>query len=70
MFNSDKYVLGVPIIHVIPKSFPTMWHNRPCGDSSPTCGDNLHNVHLPTVEKLNKIFRLFVAEYLQLYVDN
>ena len=30
-------------------------------------GDNLDNIHFPTVEKLNKIFRLFVAEYLQLF---
>ena len=26
----------------------------------------MNTVHFPTVEKLNKIFRLFVAEYLQL----
>jgi len=48
---------GVPILHVIATPFPNEWHK---------IGDNLSTVHLPTVEKLNKIFRLFVAEYLQL----
>jgi len=48
---------GVPILHVIATPFPKQWHKS---------GDNLNTVHFPTVEKLNKIFRLFVAEYLQL----
>ena len=48
---------GVPILHVIATPFPKQWHK---------IGDNLNTVHFPTVEKLNKIFRLFVAEYLQL----
>ena len=46
-----------PILHVIATPFPKQWHK---------IGDNLNTVHFPTVEKLNKIFRLFVAEYLQL----
>ena len=51
---------GVPILHVIATPFPDVWHKS---------GDNANAVHLPTVEKLNKIFRLFVAEYLQLPVQ-
>ena len=45
---------------MIATPFPNQWHK---------IGDNLSTVHLPTVEKLNKIFRLFVAEYLQLPVQ-
>lgn len=48
---------GVPIIHNIATPFPRQWHQ---------IGDNQNNIHHPTVDKLNKIFRLFVAEYLQL----
>ena len=48
---------GVPILHIIATPFPNQWHK---------IGDNQNTVHYPTVEKLNKIFRLFVAEYLQL----
>jgi len=48
---------GVPILHIIATPFPNQWHKS---------GDNQNTVHYPTVEKLNKIFRLFVAEYLQL----
>lgn len=47
----------VPILHVIAVPFPKEWH---------TIKDNANLVHMDTVEKLNKIFRLFVAEYLQL----
>ena len=49
--------LDVPILHIIATPFPNEWHK---------IGDNMNTVHYPTVEKLNKIFRLFVAEYLQL----
>ena len=44
-------------MHIIATPFPNEWHK---------IGDNMNTVHYPTVEKLNKIFRLFVAEYLQL----
>merc|ERR1712212_1310270 len=47
----------VPILHIITKPFPNCWHKF--------C-DSQSNVHYATVEKLNKIFRIFVAEYLQL----
>ena len=45
---------------MIATPFPDVWHKS---------GDNANAVHLPTVDKLNKIFRLFVAEYLQLPVQ-
>jgi len=48
---------GVPILHIIATPFPNQWHK---------IGDNQNTVHYPTIEKFNKIFRLFVAEYLQL----
>ncbi len=48
---------GVPILHLIPIPFPEVWH---------TIKDDGSAVHIPTVEKLNKIFRVFVAEYLEL----
>ncbi len=46
---------GVNTLHLISTPFPDVWH---------TIGDDANVVHLPTVEKLNKIFRIFVAEYL------
>ena len=51
------FILDVPILHIIPTPFPNQWHKA---------GDNHSTIHRPTIEKLNKIFRLFVAEYLQL----
>lgn len=48
---------GVPIIHVIASPFPSVWH---------TLRDNANAIDGPTVEKLNMIFRNFVAEYLGL----
>lgn len=47
----------VPILHVIPVPFPDEWH---------TAQDNGNVVDYPTVEKLNKILRVFVSEYLEL----
>ena len=47
----------VPILHVIPVPFPDEWH---------TAQDNANVVDYPTVEKLNKILRVFVSEYLEL----
>jgi len=48
---------GVPILHIISSPFPDVWH---------TINDNANAIHPPTVEKLNMIFRIFVAEYLEL----
>jgi len=48
---------GVDILHLIATPFPKVWH---------TLQDDASAVDLPTIEKLNKIFRIFVAEYLEL----
>lgn len=50
---------GVPIVHIIPSPFPDVWH---------TPQDNKAIIDMHTVENLNKIFRVFVAEYLHLRV--
>lgn len=48
---------NVPIVHVIPNPFPSVWH---------TLEDNEANLDHPTINNLNKIFKAFVSEYLQL----
>jgi glutaminyl-peptide cyclotransferase len=48
---------GVPILHLICLPFPDVWHK---------IGDNESAVDYDSVSDLNKIFRVFVAEYLQL----
>ncbi len=46
------------VIHMFSATpFPRVWHK---------IGDNKSAVDYPTVEKLNKIFRIFVAYYLQI----
>jgi len=50
---------GVPILHLIPVPFPSVWHTE---------DDNRKAVNMATVENLNKILRLFVVEYLHLQV--
>lgn len=50
---------GVPILHIIPSPFPSVWH---------TPRDNKAAIDMHTVENLNKVFRVFVAKYLQLQV--
>ncbi|XP_011686772.1 PREDICTED: glutaminyl-peptide cyclotransferase-like isoform X2 [Wasmannia auropunctata] len=51
---------GVPILHIIPISFPPFWHK------SGPFSDNRHNIDLKTTENINKILRVFVASYLHL----
>lgn len=48
---------GVPILHVIPLPFPDEWH---------TMQDGWDAVDFTTTENLNRLFRVFVAEYLHL----
>lgn len=48
---------NVPILHLIPVPFPDAWHK---------IDDNASVVDYPTVEKLNKVLRVFVSEYLEL----
>ena len=47
----------VMILHIIPSPFPSVWHK----DS-----DNADALHHPTINNLNKIFKIFVAQYLHL----
>lgn len=49
--------LGVPIIHLITVPFPDFWH---------TVNDNHEVIDYNTVENINKILRVFIAEYLQM----
>ncbi|KAG7158237.1 Glutaminyl-peptide cyclotransferase-like [Homarus americanus] len=50
---------GVPVLHLIPTPFPTVWHNL---------SDNERSLHYPTIENLNKILYAFVADYLHLLI--
>jgi len=51
----------VPILHLINIPFPEVWHTEE---------DNKKFIDFTTVENLNKIFRVFVAEYLKLPVPD
>ncbi|PSN58320.1 hypothetical protein C0J52_00166 [Blattella germanica] len=53
--SPDPVFYRVPILHLIPVPFPTVWHTE---------NDNRNAIDLSTVENLNKILRVFVAEYL------
>ncbi|XP_075534232.1 glutaminyl-peptide cyclotransferase-like isoform X7 [Dermacentor variabilis] len=54
----DRLVdIDVPIVHVIPNPFPSVWH---------TLDDNAENLDHSTINNLNKIFKAFLAEYLRL----
>lgn len=48
---------NVPILHLIPTPFPEVWHK---------ITDDRKAIDLTTVENLNKIFRVFIAEYLHI----
>ena len=52
---------GVPVLHLIAAPFPKVWH---------TLDDNYHHLDFPTINKLNKIFRIFVATFLNLGCTN
>lgn len=51
---------NVPILHMIPVPFPDVWHKMT---------DNHEAVDVTTVENINKILRIFIAEYLHIDVD-
>ncbi|XP_039257363.2 glutaminyl-peptide cyclotransferase-like [Styela clava] len=51
------YTRNVPVLHVIPSPFPWHWH---------TLQDNMQNLDFTTIERLTKIFVVFVSEYLHL----
>lgn len=48
---------GTAVVHIIPPQFPSVWHK----DS-----DDAGALHMPSIANLNKIFRVFVADYLML----
>ncbi|XP_015787280.1 glutaminyl-peptide cyclotransferase-like protein isoform X2 [Tetranychus urticae] len=50
---------GVPIVHVIPMPFPSVWHKM---------SDNGDALNHPTILNLIKIFKVFIAEYLHLAI--
>ena len=50
---------NVPILHVVPAPFPDVWH---------TDRDDKSALDYKTIDDLNKILRVFVAEYLQMSV--
>lgn len=52
---------GVPILHIIPKQFPSVWHKL---------SDNMSALDFNTIADLNKILRVFVAEYLHLDIPS
>lgn len=52
-------IRDVPVLHLIPTPFPDCWH---------TSDDNRDAIDIHTVENLNKIIRVFVAEYLHLAI--
>ncbi|CAH1154397.1 unnamed protein product [Phaedon cochleariae] len=51
----------VPVLHLISNPFPREWH---------TPADNRDIVDMHTVENINKILRVFVVEYLHIYLPN
>ena len=51
---------NVPILHMIPVPFPDVWHKL---------NDNKEAIDVTTVENINKILRIFIAEYLRIDVD-
>uniref|UniRef100_U5ERI0 Glutaminyl-peptide cyclotransferase n=1 Tax=Corethrella appendiculata TaxID=1370023 RepID=U5ERI0_9DIPT len=50
---------NVPILHLITSPFPNVWHKKE---------DDREAIDFVTVDNLNKIFRVFVAEYLHLNI--
>ena len=52
------FFVEVPILHFISFPFPDEWH-KPTDDETA--------LHYPTIDNINKILRIFVAEYLHLY---
>ncbi|XP_046405043.1 glutaminyl-peptide cyclotransferase-like [Ischnura elegans] len=50
---------GVPVLHIIPYPFPSVWH---------TDDDSISALDFDTIENLTKIIRTFVAVYLNLQI--
>jgi len=47
---------GVPVLHIIPLPFPSVWHTQ---------ADDRSALHINTIDDLSKILKVFVAEYLR-----
>lgn len=45
----------VPILHLIPTPFPSVWHEL---------NDDANILHYPTIDNLMSIIRVFAAKYL------
>jgi len=48
---------NVPVVHLISSPFPSVWHRSE---------DNESALHYPTIFNIDKILRVFVAEYLNI----
>jgi len=59
MFQRDVMIADVPVVHLICWPFPRQWH---------TADDNEAALHYPTINNIGRVLRVFVAEYLQLFV--
>ena len=51
------FILGDPILHLIAKVFPRVWHTE---------YDNLAALDFNTIDNLNRILTVFIADYLNL----
>jgi glutaminyl-peptide cyclotransferase len=51
---------GVPILHLIPTSFPRTWH---------TPADNGQNLDINSINNFNKVMRVFVVDYISTCAD-
>lgn len=52
---------SVPILHLIPTNFPTVWH---------TFADNEQRLNQQSILNLNKVVRVFVVDYLMTCINN
>lgn len=52
---------GVSILHLIPMSFPSVWH---------TNDDDEKNLNLNSIYNFNKVMRVFVLDYLTTCANN
>ncbi|KAF7266548.1 hypothetical protein GWI33_020057 [Rhynchophorus ferrugineus] len=52
---------NVPILHMIPLPFPPEWH---------TPKDNRNIIDINAVENINKILRIFIVQYLHIYLPD
>nr|ARK19995.1 glutaminyl-peptide cyclotransferase [Ampulex compressa] len=50
---------GVPILHLIPRPFPSFWHK---------VADNCSNIDISAIKNINKILRIFVTSYLHINI--